>query len=124
MAKEHLIKAKALIEQGWTRGSLKVTRPDGVVCYCLDGAIAEAHGFDASNDSEARNIYNVLEEDENVFSDVSLVHSQIKGLDGEQRYPVVKDRRDMLVTQLYRFNDSHTKEDVIAVLDAAIEKAE
>jgi hypothetical protein len=130
VAKEHLIKAKELIEQGWVRTDLAKLNEEGVKCFCLDGAIAEAHGYDALNNG-VDDIYDTLEQVSEVYEDVSLVFQQIVPL--VQNHPLApmfsesrNQDRERVVQSLWRYNDSiaSTKEDVIAVLDAAIEKAE
>jgi hypothetical protein len=128
MAKEHLIKAKELIEGGWTRITLKKII-DGVPCYCLDGAIAEAHGYDALNEDDI-NVYDILEKEPEVYADVKLVLQSILAVaDSEGRirgYNVWHNSTGQdAVDELWRYNDrmAQSKEDVIAVLDVAINLA-
>jgi hypothetical protein len=123
MAKAELIKAKELIEAGWTQGDLWDTI-GGQKCYCLDGAVAAAHGYTTPD-------YHDLRKDD-VYPDVVYLASlaiPINNQDETDSYgsPLdtwkAADANRLAIDMVYLFNDKkeRTKEEVLAFLDKAIE---
>ena len=124
MSKEHLVTARTLIENGWVKSDL-YREVNGKPCYCLDGAISQAHGFDARNESSDYNVYTVLAENPTVYEDVKAVHTAIMTNTGFEEYwgrNTSHDKNQDVVDDLWRYNDkiAKSKEEVIAVLDKAI----
>lgn len=123
MAKEHLIKARELIEAGWVQTDMH-RMVNGKDCYCLDGAIAKAHGLD---DMYNNSPYRFLENDPGARADVAVVFDVIPVEHTQEIRDVIEEPGfnplTLRMEGLYRFNDSvaHSKEDVLAVLDKAIE---
>jgi hypothetical protein len=123
MAKEHLIKTREIIANGWTQGDLWNTI-GGQKCYCLDGAVAAAHGYDTPD-------YHNLREDD-VYPDIVYLASLAIPLNNQDEADSygstldtwkVSDANRLAIDMVYLFNDKkeRTKEEVLAFLDKAIE---
>jgi hypothetical protein len=110
MAKAELIKARELIANGWTQHNLyRVV--DDKPCYCLDGAVL------AANESVFPLTYATLRNDSpETIADLKYL---VNFIPEHLKLKVSKD----VVQVAYTFNDSfgRTQEQVLAVLDAAIE---
>lgn len=129
MAKEHLIKARELIANGWTKGGL-YNRDLNNPCYCLDGAIVGAHDHSKLEGPTDNEPYEFLAKNEEAAKDVDAVFTMLPSHLRDQyinRIPQIvgkfnEDANDIRVGALYRFNDTHARDkaDVLAVLDKAI----
>jgi hypothetical protein len=115
MAKEHLVKARELIANGWTQGDLWYER-EGKICYCLDGAVAAAHGHEKPD-------WNNIAEPA-VRADLKLLAQEVVPeltTIGYQYSVPEADYRAKEMVYLYNDNSTTTQEDVITFLDKVIE---
>ena len=109
IAADKLAQVRSLIEtkEGWVRGKYKDCRPDGTLCYCILGAVAEVHGYDYGEGSYPTNL----------SSDklVKLLASTVTEVTGAEGDPM---------SQVYAFNDdsTNTHADVLNLIDRTIEK--
>jgi hypothetical protein len=123
MAKEHLVKARELIENGWVQTEM-YAEVDGKPCYCLDGAIAKAHGLEELRDN---NPYRFLETDPGAIADVAVVFDAIPleytSFLRSKMQEDGWDKNNARMEGVWGYNDTHatSKEEVLAVLDKAIE---
>ena len=120
MSKETLIKARELIQKGWVQGDL-YRKINGKMCYCLDGAVAAAHGH------ERPEWGHLLIPD--VHQDLQTLAREALPLVNaiyDTTTPYTENDVEALPKELiYMYNDNRvvTKEDVIALLDKAIATA-
>jgi hypothetical protein len=118
MAKEHLVKARELIANGWTKGYLYEAK-HGRDCYCLDGAVAEAHGIpiaETFDRVDSQPTYDKLYAHEGVISDL-IFFNKVNDIANDGT-----DNPGSIVCDAYIFNDyQHRVEDVLAAFDKAIE---
>jgi hypothetical protein len=115
VSKEHLIKAKELIQAGWVQGDLWQER-EGKICYCLDGAVAAAHGHEKP---DWNNIAEPAVREDLQF----LAHEVVPELTmiGYQYSITEADYLSKEMVYLYNDDRTTTQEDVVAFLDKVIE---
>lgn len=110
LTKEKLLEARGLIELGWTQGTPYDSYSGDTDCYCLGGAIAKVVFNDPFQMYEG-----VAEPVFEIFVTLAdLPRILYYGGGSEVDW----------ATSVYDFNDTVTKEDVLAAIDKAVEKIE
>jgi hypothetical protein len=120
LTKDNLLDARNLIQLGWTAGKPSDEDYNGeATCYCLGGAIAKVLFGSAQTmyDPNARHIF------EQFVTLSGIPTTLLGGIDADGNWDYSIGDPDWTAS-VYNFNDSTSKEEVLAAIDTAVSNIE